>query len=94
MADLIVPTAVLGFVDDVELRVVVSDGRTVTVPLARYPRLTHATPEERGNYRMTGLGGGIHWPDLDEDISVESLLRGWPSRESGESLRKWLATRD
>ena len=48
-----------------------SDGRTISVPLDWYPRLTHATPEERDNWRLIGGGGGIHWPDLDEDISVE-----------------------
>ena len=53
-----------------------SDGRTISVPLDWYPRLTHATPEERGNWRLIGGGEGIHWPDLDEDISVEGLIAG------------------
>ena len=61
-----------------------SDGRTISVPLDWYPRLTHATPEERDNWRLIGGGEGIHWPDLDEDISVEGLIAGRPvRRESG-----------
>ena len=59
-----------------------SDGRTISVPLAWYPRLVHATEEERGNWRLIGGGQGIHWPDLDEDVSVEGLLAGRPSSES------------
>ena len=67
-----------------------SDGRTISVPLSWYPRLVHATPEERNNWRPIGTGQGIHWPDLDEDISVEGLLAGWPSGESQKSLKQWL----
>ncbi len=67
-----------------------SDGRSISVPLSWYPRLVHATPEERNNWRLIGPGEGIHWPDLDEDISVEMLLGGWPSGESQESLKQWL----
>ncbi|MFH1436113.1 MAG: DUF2442 domain-containing protein [Pseudomonadota bacterium] len=70
-----------------------SDGRTISVPLAWYPRLTHATTEERSHWRLVGKGHGIHWQDLDEDISVEGLLAGKPSGESQASLRKWLAKR-
>jgi hypothetical protein len=55
------------------------DGRTVSVPLAWYPRLLHATPEQRVNWRLAGGGFGIHWPDLDEDLSSEGLLRGSPA---------------
>ena len=72
------------------LTVKLSDGRTITVPLAWYPRLVHATKEERGNWRLIGGGQGIHWPDLDEDVSVEGLLAGRSSGESQESLRRWL----
>ena len=72
------------------LTVELSDGRTIAVPLAWYPRLVHATEEERGNWRLIGGGRGIHWPNLDEDISVEGLLAGKPSGESQESLRQWL----
>ena len=69
------------------------DGRTVSVPLSWYPRLAHGTPAERTNWRLIGHGEGIHWPDLDEDISVAGLLAGRPSGETQSSLRKWLASR-
>lgn len=69
------------------------DGRTLTVPLAWYPRLAHGTPAERTNWRLIGRGEGIHWPDLDEDISVEGLLAGRRSGEAHESLRRWLQSR-
>jgi uncharacterized protein DUF2442 len=75
------------------LTVDLSDGRTVTVPLAWYPRLAHGTPTERNNWRLIGRGEGIHWPDLDEDISVASLLAGHPSGESQTSLHRWLESR-
>jgi len=55
------------------------DGRTITVPLAWYPRLLHATMQQRQNWRICGGGFGIHWPDIDEDISTEGLLRGAPA---------------
>ena len=55
------------------------DGRTITVPLAWYPRLLHATPEQRANWRIAGAGYGIHWPDVDEDLSVQGLLQGAPA---------------
>ena len=54
------------------------DGRTITVPLAWYPRLLHATPEQRANWRISGAGYGIHWPDLDEDLTALGLLQGAP----------------
>jgi hypothetical protein len=73
----------------VELR----DGRTISVPLAWYPRLLHGTPEERSNWRFIGEGEGIHWPDLDEDISTENLLFGRPSGESQYSFKRWLEER-
>lgn len=62
-----------------KLIVDLSDGRSISVPLAWYPRLLHATPLERGNWQITGASVGIHWPDIDEDLSVEGLLRGAPS---------------
>lgn len=61
------------------LSVDLNDGRTIIVPLAWYPRLLHATPEKRNNWRVCGGGYGIHWPDLDEDLSTEGLLRGSPA---------------
>src|SRR5205823_6198474 len=72
------------------LTVHVADGRTIAVPLVWFPRLAHGTPAERANWRLIGGGVGIHWPGLDEDISVESLLAGRRSGESQESLRGWL----
>ena len=55
------------------------DGRTITVPLTWYPRLLHATPEERANWQIAGAGYGIHWPDLDEDLTTQGLLQGAPA---------------
>ena len=55
------------------------DGRTITVPLAWYPRLYHAAAEQRANWEVSGGGYGIHWPDIDEDLSTEGLLRGAPA---------------
>lgn len=75
------------------LTVELSDGRTLSVPLAWYPRLAWATPQERRNWRLIGKGHGIHWEDLDEDISVEGLLTGKPSGESQTSFKKWLEGR-
>jgi len=75
------------------LTVELSDGRTISVPLQWYPRLVYATPEERKNWRLIGNGKGIHWEDLDEDISVEGLIAGRPSGESQESFKKWLERR-
>jgi hypothetical protein len=72
------------------LTVDLSDGRKITVPLAWFPRLDHGTPAERANWRFIAGGEGIHWPDLDEDISIESLLSGRKSAETPESLRRWL----
>ena len=70
-----------------------SDGRTIAVPLAWFPRLVHASQKERTNWRLIGKGQGIHWEDIDEDISVEGLLAGRPSGESQASFKKWIETR-
>ncbi len=67
-----------------------SDGRTLTVPLDWFPRLIHATPAERSNWRLIGRGTGVHWPDLDEDISIEALIAGRGSTESQASFQRWL----
>ena len=75
------------------LAVDLSDGRTISVPLGWYPRLSHGTPEERDNWRISGAGWSVHWPDLDEDISVKGLLVGNASGESQHSLKKWLEGR-
>ena len=77
-----------------ELIVELEDGRTLSAPLAWFPRLYHGTPAERNNWRFIGDGEGIHWPDLDEDIEVLHLLAGIPSQESPRSLQKWLENRD
>ena len=69
------------------------DGRTISVPLAWYPRLVHGTTEERDNWLISGAGWGIQWPDLDEDISVKGLLAGNPSGESQSSFEQWLQGR-
>ncbi len=70
-----------------------SDGRSISVPLAWFPRLQHGSPQERNNWRWIGDREGIHWPDLDEDISVENLILGQPSGESQDSFRRWLEKR-
>ena len=75
------------------LSVDLTDGRTISVPLAWYPRLLYGTPGERNNWRLIGQGEGIHWPDLDEDLSVEGLLAGRRSGESQISLQRWLEQR-
>lgn len=84
------PAATTVAVTDDTLNVELSDGRSIAVPLEWYPRLLHATPAERKNWRLIGKGHGIHWEDIDEDISVEGLLAGKPSGESQASLRNWL----
>src|SRR5438034_2155124 len=80
-------------VNEDTLLVELSDGRTIAAPLAWYPRLAHATTAERGSWRLIGGGRGIHWPAIDEDISVVNLLAGQPSAESQSSFKKWLAGR-
>ena len=80
-------------VTDDSLTVDLVDGRTVSVPLAWYPRLSHGTAEERDNWRLAGRGEGIHWPDLDEDISVDNVLMGRASGESQRSFKRWIESR-
>ncbi len=88
-----VPLATHVTATDDTLTAELSDGRTISVPLAWYPRLLDATPAERDNSQLMGNGAGIHWPDLDEDVSVENLLLGQPSGESASSLQRWLDAR-
>jgi len=88
-----VPTANRAQVSDDSLSVNLSDGRTISVPVAWFPRLSHGTTEERDHWRLIGNGRGIHWTDLDEDISVENLLAGRPSGESQTSFKRWLDQR-
>lgn len=80
-------------VTDEALKVDLEDGRTISVPVGWYPRLEHGTPDERQHWRFIGSGEGIHWIDLDEDISVENLLAGHASGESQSSFKKWLESR-
>ncbi len=87
------PRAMAVAVADDTLSVDLSDGRTIAVPLDWYPRLAEGTASERANWRLIDRGSGIHWPDLDEDVSVSALLAGKPSAEAGPSLRRWLAAR-
>jgi hypothetical protein len=75
------------------LNVDLSDGRSIITPLAWFPRLLCATQEERNRWKLIGRGHGIHWEEIDEDISVEGLLAGKPSSESQTSLKKWLEKR-
>jgi len=78
-------------VTDETLTVELTDGRTITAPIVWFPRLTYGRPEERQHYQM--LRDSIHWPDLDEDIGLPTLLLGRGLGESPEALQKWLAQR-
>jgi hypothetical protein len=80
-------------VSEDSLTVHLVDGRVLSVPIDWYPRLAAASRGERENWRLIGRGEGIHWADVDEDISVDSLLLGQGSGESQRSLQKWLQSR-
>jgi hypothetical protein len=80
-------------VTDDTLVVDLADGRSVSVPLTWYPRLLQGSQAERANHRFIGEGEGIHWPDLDEDVSVENMLAGRPSGEGAKSFERWLQAR-
>jgi hypothetical protein len=67
-------------VDEHTVSADLADGRTISAPLAWFPRLLHATPDQRANWQLSGGGFGVHWPDLDEDLSSAGLLRGAPAR--------------
>jgi len=88
-----IPLAQAVRVTEDSLHVDLADGRTISVPLAWYPRLVHATADERKRWRLIGMGRGMHLEAIDEDISVEALLAGRASGESQTSLKKWLNTR-
>lgn len=77
----VAPRAMSVACSDDELQVSLTDGRRLCVPIAWFPRLAHATPTERGDYELLGEGQGIHWPRIDEDISVAGLIAGQPSVE-------------
>jgi hypothetical protein len=80
-------------VSDEGLTVDLVDGRTIVVPLVWFPRLWHGTPQERNHFEIFGDGAYIHWPDLDEDLTVAGRLAGQRSGESPQSLKKWLDSR-
>ena len=80
-------------ITDETLTVDLEDGRTIAVPIGWFPRLAYGTTAERQNFRLSGAGYGLHWPDLDEDIGVEGLLLGKKSTESQTSFAAWLAKR-
>jgi len=88
-----IPEALNVSLTDDTLSVDLSDGRSISAPIAWFPRLFHSNEQERNNWRLIGKGQGIHWEDIDEDISIEGLLAGRPSGESQESFKKWLAKR-
>jgi hypothetical protein len=92
-AEIRIPEALDVLLTDDTLSVDLSNGRSISVPIAWFPRLLHSTEQERNNWRFIGRGQGIHWEDLDEDVSIEGLIAGRPSGESQESFRKWLGTR-
>ena len=75
------------------LSVDLADGRTVSVPLAWYPRLLHSSAKDRQHWRLIGAGTGIHWPDIEEDVSIEGLILGRPSQEAQSSFSRWLEGR-
>ena len=91
--EIVVPNVETVTVEEDILSVNLSDGRTIAVPLAWFPRLVHASQKERNNWRLIARGHGIHWEDIDEDVSVEGLLAGRPSGESQASFKKWLDKR-
>jgi hypothetical protein len=78
---------------DEAISVALADGREISAPLAWYPRLLHATAEERENLPLIGDSEGIHWPDLDEYLSIDNLIAGRPSGESQSSFKHWLEQR-
>jgi hypothetical protein len=80
-------------ITDEALSVDLSDGRTISVPLAWYPRLLNGSILERNDYRLIADGSGIHWHQLDEDISLKNLILGQPSGESQTSFQRWLKSR-
>jgi hypothetical protein len=93
MPDLFAAQALSVAITEDTLAVDLADGRSIAVPLEWFPRLVHGNPKERNHWRLIGQGIGINWPDLDEDISVENLLRGQASGESQKSLKRWLEAR-
>lgn len=77
-------------VSDDSLQIDLTDGRTIIAPLMWYPRLWHGSPAERNSCQIIGDGAYIHWPELDEDLTVSGVLTGYRSAESAKSFKKWL----
>ena len=92
--DTAVPRAVFLTILEDRLELQLEDGRGLSIPLVWFPRLLRGTEKERRNWLWIGNGTGIHWPELDEDLSVAHLLAGHRSRESAKSLEAWLKERD
>jgi hypothetical protein len=92
-AETTLPLAVAVEAHEGSLAFMLSDGRTISIPLSWYPRLAEATPSERNNWRLIGRGEGVHWPDLDEDVSVDAVVRGKASGEAPASLQRWRSAR-
>ncbi len=88
-----IPTIQQVTITDDTLSADLSDGRTISVPLAWYPRLLHGSIEERNDYRFIAGGSGVHWNQLDEDVSIKNLILGQPSGESQKSFQRWLNSR-
>ena len=91
--EIVVPAATGISTTDDTLSVELADGRSISVPLAWFPRLLHASAAERAKWELIGHGTGIHWPLIEEDISIEGLIAGRPSTEGAKSLNRWLAGR-
>ena len=89
-----IPSAENVTVKEDTLSVALSDGRTISVPIAWYPRLSRSEPKESENWHIIGGGHGSRWEELDEDISVGGLLAGTPSGESQRSFKRWLEARE
>ena len=85
-----IPKALNISLTDDTLSVDLSDGRSISVPIAWFPGLLHSTEQERNNWRLIGRGQGIHWEDIDEDINIEGLLAGRSSGEPQGSFKNWL----
>ena len=93
VAEPVVSDAIDVRVSNEELVVFLLDGRTISIPLEWYPRLLHASAEERLEWELIGGGEGIHWPQIDEDVQVSALIFGLPSCETQKSLQRWLQSR-
>ena len=81
-------------IQDDSIVVQLVDGRTIIVPLAWYPRLWYGRPEERQHFEILGDGAYVHWPELDEDLSIDGMVAGHRSGESATSLKRWLSLRE